>query len=134
MKLWTQRQRLGAATPTSIAVMETTYLAPNRALHVVRVGSRLLLVGATANSIALITEIAAELPVAPIQPEMTPVDLAAILSANRRQDTSSFLNALRGAAMPARRSGEGSGSLAPVDQLRQRMGQLRERYEANAQG
>ena len=130
LKLWTQRQKLGAATSNSIAVMETTYLAPNRALHVVRVGSRLLLLGATASSIALITEIAAEPEVVP--PEMEAADLAAVLGANRQQNAGSFLNALRGAAISPRQPGEVSSSLAPVDQLRQRMGQLRARYASNA--
>ncbi len=82
LKHWTERQRLGTATSTSISVMETTYLAPNRALHVVRVGTRLLLLGATASSIALLTELDAE-PDA-VSPEPVPSDMETVLAANRR--------------------------------------------------
>ncbi len=130
LKLWTERQRLGAPATNAISVMETTYLAPNRALHVVRVGGRLLLLGATTSSIALLTELDADPDAA--TPEPDPADLASALAANRQQQGAAFLDALRGAVGSQRQPSEEPASLAPVEQLRQRMGQLRERYQTNA--
>ena len=50
--LRTQRRSKGMQTDERIGVLATTTLAPNRTIHLVRVGDELLLVGAAENSIS----------------------------------------------------------------------------------
>lgn len=54
---------LFAAAPKQVAVLETTRLAPRQALHLVRAGSQVFLVGATDQTLTLLAEV--ELPAAP---------------------------------------------------------------------
>lgn len=60
LKRWSQGRRLPGGLGGSINVMETAYLAPNRALHLVQVGSQLVLLGATPTSITYLTALEAE--------------------------------------------------------------------------
>ena len=42
--------------PRQVIILETTRLSPRQALHLVRVGSQVMLIGATDNSLALLSE------------------------------------------------------------------------------
>jgi flagellar biosynthetic protein FliO len=63
-----------AASKKRVALLETTRLSPRQALHLVRVGDRTLLVGATDQSVTLLTEITlpAEAEIVAIQPQAAP--------------------------------------------------------------
>jgi flagellar biosynthetic protein FliO len=57
---WILRRVQGGAwkaVERQVKVIETTHLTPRRAIHLVQVGDRKLLIGATDQSIALLTEI-----------------------------------------------------------------------------
>jgi len=57
LKAWTGKQRPHAATGATIHLVETIYLAPNRALHLVQVGGSMLLIGMTEQNISLLARL-----------------------------------------------------------------------------
>ncbi|MGI9659188.1 MAG: FliO/MopB family protein [Gaiellaceae bacterium] len=58
--LRTQRRSKGMLSDERIGVLATTTLAPNRTIHLIRVGDELLLVGAAENSISPLRSYTAE--------------------------------------------------------------------------
>ncbi len=58
--LRSQRRSKGLQSDERIGVLATTTLAPNRTLHLIRVGDELMLVGAAENSISPIRSYSAE--------------------------------------------------------------------------
>lgn len=82
---WLQRHKLNSpGIGTAIHVLETTGLAPGRTLHLVEVGDKTLLIGATDHQLTLLTELTPPPPEPPSQYrplseteiEMPAVDLA----------------------------------------------------------
>jgi len=72
--LWVARRWQGgwfAPRKKQITLLESTRLSPRQALHLVRVGEQVLLVGATDQSVTLLTEVAL-----PAQPEAAGAPLA----------------------------------------------------------
>ncbi len=64
----------GAGRARRLAVLETVRLSPRQAIHLVRAGERWLLVGATDQALALLSEIEAEPEAAPAaQPAPRPL-------------------------------------------------------------
>ena len=56
------------ASKKRVALLETTRLSPRQALHLVQVGDRTLLVGATDQAVTLLTEVACPAAAAPARP------------------------------------------------------------------
>ncbi len=56
------------ASPRQMKVVETVHLSPRRALHLVRIGDRELLIGATDQALTLLSEVE---PAQSVQPEPT---------------------------------------------------------------
>jgi flagellar biosynthetic protein FliO len=76
---WVLRRVQGGgwkATNRQVQVLETTHLTPRRTLHLIQIGERKLLIGATDQSISLITEID-ELPSEHVDPNANFADLLA---------------------------------------------------------
>lgn len=72
---WLQRDRIRAATGSAtIRVLETTGLAPGRSLHLVVVGEKTLLIGATDHQLSLLAELADVM--APLSEEVSSFDEA----------------------------------------------------------
>jgi flagellar biogenesis protein FliO len=49
--------RMGIGQGKKVAILETTYLGPQRSVHLMRVGARSLLVGATRESVRLVADV-----------------------------------------------------------------------------
>lgn len=73
---WLQKGRIQAtAGTTTIRVLETTGLAPGRSLHLVVVGEKTLLIGATDHQLSLLAELA-DITTAPLSEESSSFDEA----------------------------------------------------------
>lgn len=73
---WLQKSRIQAtAGSTTIRVLETTGLAPGRSLHLVVVGEKTLLIGATDHQLSLLAELA-DVATLPLSEEMSSFDEA----------------------------------------------------------
>ncbi|NJN92608.1 MAG: flagellar biosynthetic protein FliO [Anaerolineales bacterium] len=73
---WLQKSRIQAdAGGTTIRVLETTGLAPGRSLHLVVVGEKTLLIGATDHQLSLLAELA-DVATSPLSEEMSSFDEA----------------------------------------------------------
>ena len=60
------------STPRQMKVIETTHLSPRRAIHLIQVGNRRLLIGATDQSLNLLAELDESLPTETIPDEAFP--------------------------------------------------------------
>jgi flagellar biosynthetic protein FliO len=77
--LWLLRRIQGGgwkATARQVQVLETTHLSPRRAIHLIQIGDRKLLIGATDQSVSLLTEIDDQ-PIESGDPSATFADLLA---------------------------------------------------------
>lgn len=73
---WLQKSRIQAtAGSTTIRVLETTGLAPGRSLHLVVVGEKTLLIGATDHQLSLLAELA-DVATSPLSEEVSSFDEA----------------------------------------------------------
>jgi flagellar biogenesis protein FliO len=131
LKRLSQGQRLPGGLGGSINVMETAYLAPNRALHLVQVGSRLVLLGATPTSITYLTALEAEaisvttaVAISPAAADH-PGDARA---GNQRPSFGETLSSLTSQTSP----GTPDQASAGLDQIRQRMARIRDSFTHDA--
>lgn len=70
LRRW-QGGALGARPARQLAVLETTRLSPRQAVHLIQVGERTLLIGATDQAVTLLVEVQ---PQPEVEPELTPTD------------------------------------------------------------
>jgi flagellar biosynthetic protein FliO len=67
LSLWAYRRATGGAGATRVrrlAVLESQRLSPRQAVHLIRVGERVLLVGATDGGLSTLADVSADVPVA----------------------------------------------------------------------
>ena len=126
-----KRYTVGAARPTSLLqVLDSTTLAPNRSVYVVRVGEKRLVLGVTQTQISTLAELEPEAPAtaAPELPALAPNGRADSPESDRAYLDDAYLDDALAAddrAMPERHRANGRSSRGPTEADRAATEQVR---------